>query len=316
MSSPFRFVDPDGLDAIDPYGGSVSDDLSGVTYSGASSTTTWTPGGDAVGGNESVQFQGDVLTYALYLSSTNPVALSPQDLWALAAASEASLGASSQEQLQVAFHAVQNFAVSSYVNATSAAVAGLAGPEGLLVLPSVQSLMYQIAEPAFAPAAPTGDNLHDYELRESYNAATGAATTAMLAISIVAPAVIETGLVRGAAVVGGGGGGGGVPAARPFALGLTDEGLDAFAAARNADTWESLPDPANWRAGVLGKLADPATQVHFNLEGVDAWGGVSRAASGLGGPTDWELLQIYQNPQWWESVQFWKGGQPVANPFQ
>jgi hypothetical protein len=112
------------------------------------------------------------------------------------------------------------------------------------------------------------------------------------------------------------GGAEGIRAARPFAMGLTDEGLDAFAAARNADTWKSLPDPGNWRARVLQKLADPATQVHFNLEGVDVWEGISRAAAGRGGPTDWELLQIYQNPQWWESIQFWKGGQPVGNPFQ
>ena len=67
---------------------------------------------------------------------------------------------------------------------------------------------------------------------------------------------------------------------------------------------------------MLDKLADPNTQVHFNLDGVDVWGGISRAAAGRGGPTDWELLQIYQNPQFQETIQFWKGGQPVANPFQ
>ena len=103
---------------------------------------------------------------------------------------------------------------------------------------------------------------------------------------------------------------------KPFAMGLTDQGLDAFAAAREADTWKNLPDPARWRSGVLEKLADPETMVHFNLEGVDAWGGVSRAAAGRGGPTDWELLQIYQNPHWWESIQFWRGGVSVPNPFQ
>lgn len=105
-------------------------------------------------------------------------------------------------------------------------------------------------------------------------------------------------------------------AAKPFAMGLWDEGLEAFANARGATTWKQLPDPANWRTGVVDKLADPKTQVHFNLDGVDVWQGLGRAASGRGGPTDWELLTIKQNPQFWDTLQFWKGGQPVANPFQ
>ncbi|NOU27758.1 MAG: hypothetical protein HOO96_07640 [Polyangiaceae bacterium] len=104
--------------------------------------------------------------------------------------------------------------------------------------------------------------------------------------------------------------------ARPFAMGITDEGLDAFAEARGATTWKQLPDTTNWRSGVLDKLADSNTQVHFNLDGVDVWKGVSRAASGRGGPTDWELLTIRQNPQFWDTLQFWKGGLPAPNPFQ
>ena len=92
--------------------------------------------------------------------------------------------------------------------------------------------------------------------------------------------------------------------------------IHAFAQARGATTWKQLPDAANWKSGVLEKLADPNTPVHFNLNGVDVWPGVQRAASGLGGPTDWELLQIKQNPQFWDSLQFWKGGQPAPNPFK
>jgi len=96
----------------------------------------------------------------------------------------------------------------------------------------------------------------------------------------------------------------------------TDEGLEAFANARGATTWKQLPDVANWRGGVLQKLADPNTMVHVNLDGVDVWQGVSRAAAGRGGPTDWELLTIQQNPKFWGTIQFWKGGQPVPNPFK
>lgn len=55
--------------------------------------------------------------------------------------------------------------------------------------------------------------------------------------------------------------------------------------------------------------------MHFNLDGVDVWGGLSRAAAGRGGATDWELMQIRQNPQWWDSLQFWKGGSLAPNPF-
>ena len=101
-------------------------------------------------------------------------------------------------------------------------------------------------------------------------------------------------------------------AGQPLALGLQDAGLDAFAQARGATTATG----ENWQATVLQKLADPNTTVHFNLDQVDVWPGVTRAASGQGGPTDWELLQIQQNPQFWDTIQFWKDGAPVANPFK
>jgi len=67
---------------------------------------------------------------------------------------------------------------------------------------------------------------------------------------------------------------------------------------------------------VLEALADSNRQIHFNLDGVDVWAGVQRAASGRGGATDWELLQIKQNPQYWERIQFWKDGRPIQNPFR
>jgi hypothetical protein len=56
------------------------------------------------------------------------------------------------------------------------------------------------------------------------------------------------------------------------------------------------------------QLADSSVTKLFNLDGVDVWGGVSRAAAGRGGATDWELLQIRSNPQWWDSVQWFKDG--------
>jgi hypothetical protein len=107
----------------------------------------------------------------------------------------------------------------------------------------------------------------------------------------------------------------GTVASKPFAMGLDAE-LDSFAQARGASTWKQFPDAGNWKSGVLDKLADPNTPVHFNLNGVDVWSGVQRAASGGGGATDWELLQLRQNPQFWDSTTFWKNGQVAPNPFK
>jgi hypothetical protein len=91
--------------------------------------------------------------------------------------------------------------------------------------------------------------------------------------------------------------------------------LDDFAASQGASTWKSFDDPLNWKVEMTGQLSDPTVTKLFNLDGVDVWGGVSRAASGGGGATDWELLQIRSNPQWWNSIQWFKGGQSVSNPF-
>ncbi len=102
---------------------------------------------------------------------------------------------------------------------------------------------------------------------------------------------------------------------KPLALGI-DAHLDAFARARGASTWKEFSDSTNWRSGVLDALADNGRTVYFNLDGVDVWEGLQRAASGRGGATDWELLMIKQNPQFWDKLIFWKDGSPVPNPFQ
>ncbi len=96
-------------------------------------------------------------------------------------------------------------------------------------------------------------------------------------------------------------------------MGIEDH-LDQFAASHGAETWKDLPDPVNWKSGVLGKLSDPSQRVLFNLEGVDALGGVARASAGGGGATDWELLQIAQND--FPNLEFWNGSEPAENPFR
>jgi hypothetical protein len=62
-------------------------------------------------------------------------------------------------------------------------------------------------------------------------------------------------------------------------------------------------------------MSNTSNRILFNLKGVDVWGGIQRAASGRGGATDWELLQIRNNPEWWSRIQFMRDGVPAANPF-
>lgn len=94
-------------------------------------------------------------------------------------------------------------------------------------------------------------------------------------------------------------------------MGISDH-LDDFAARHGADTWKNRPDPASWKPGVLGKLSDPNQRVLFNLDGVDVWPGVTRAAAGRGGATDWELLQVRGED--FPNLEFWQGGKRVGEP--
>lgn len=94
---------------------------------------------------------------------------------------------------------------------------------------------------------------------------------------------------------------------KAFALGI-GEHLDDFAKNLNASTWKNLPDVTKWKNGVMDALSNPNVPVHFNLTDVNVWQGVQRAASGRGGATDWELLKIKENPQFWDKITFWNDG--------
>jgi hypothetical protein len=63
-------------------------------------------------------------------------------------------------------------------------------------------------------------------------------------------------------------------------------------------------------------MNDPGAEVFFNLRHIDVWPGVTRAAAGRGGPTDWELLQIQQNEPWWPRIRWFDDEAPRANPFE
>ncbi|GAB3740597.1 hypothetical protein GCM10028864_04500 [Microlunatus parietis] len=99
---------------------------------------------------------------------------------------------------------------------------------------------------------------------------------------------------------------------KPFAMGIDDH-LDDFARQHGATTWKQFDDKLNWQQGVYAKLSDPDQRVLFNLDGVDVWPGVMRAASGRGGPTDWELMQLKQGN--FPNVEFWQNGVRVESPF-
>jgi len=96
-------------------------------------------------------------------------------------------------------------------------------------------------------------------------------------------------------------------------MGIADH-LDDFAKKHSADTWKDLANPINWKTGVLDKLSDPDQRVLFNLDDVDVWTGVTRAASGKGGATDWEMLRIRNGS--FPNLEFWQNGEQVRSPFQ
>ncbi|MFN7873789.1 MAG: hypothetical protein ACK5PB_00630 [Pirellula sp.] len=97
-----------------------------------------------------------------------------------------------------------------------------------------------------------------------------------------------------------------------------DDHLDDFARGIGGRTWKDLAKhtPEKWRSMFNGMLYDGKTKFTFNLDGVDIWGGVSRASRGAGGATDWELLQIKLTKECWDRITWIKNGQVVPNPFQ
>lgn len=100
-------------------------------------------------------------------------------------------------------------------------------------------------------------------------------------------------------------------------LGL-DKHLDAFSKRVEGSTYKewAKTDPLKWKGYFIDELNNPANKVSFDLTDVNVWEGVSRAARGAGGATDWELLQIRQNPEWWGRITFYNEGKVVPNPFK
>ena len=104
---------------------------------------------------------------------------------------------------------------------------------------------------------------------------------------------------------------------RKIALGL-DDYLEAFADRHSAETWRQFAghDPTAWKSTFLRAMSDPNTLAYFNLRGVNTWKGVARAAAGSGGPTDWELLTIRCNQNWWTRILWFSDSESTVNPFE
>jgi RHS repeat-associated protein len=136
------------------------------------------------------------------------------------------------------------------------------------------------------------------------NTLIGAAAGATLGLGYQLAAGAAAGTGAGAAASAGG---------TKIALGISEH-LDEFAERYGAATWEQW-GATNFKEQFMETVSNTSNKILFNLQGVDVWGGIQRAARGAGGATDWELMQIRNNPQWWDRIQWMKDGVQVANPF-
>jgi hypothetical protein len=106
------------------------------------------------------------------------------------------------------------------------------------------------------------------------------------------------------------------PAAKgtKLALGLQAYGLEQFA--RQSGSMTLFSFGTQWKSAFLDLMRRESVEVTFRLDGVDnALAAVQRASRGAGGQTDWELLQIYKNQDWWSRITWTLDGQVVENPF-
>jgi len=99
------------------------------------------------------------------------------------------------------------------------------------------------------------------------------------------------------------------------ALGLAAQDLNGFAVSVGGKTFEQWGG-ADWKSAFSILVGDGKTKFAFNLDGVDpVWKSISRAASGRGGATDFELLTLYQNKDALARTTWYLNGKVVPNPF-
>ena len=109
-----------------------------------------------------------------------------------------------------------------------------------------------------------------------------------------------------------------MPREKKLALSV-DEYLDDFAKQRNAHTWKDFPADKYWRQGVMDAIADPDTEILFNLDRINnPWSAVTegRVYGERARATSWELYQIYRNKNMWDRVTWYRNGSIVPNPLE
>jgi hypothetical protein len=105
-----------------------------------------------------------------------------------------------------------------------------------------------------------------------------------------------------------------LPGGSRFALGK-NIGLVEFADSLHARTWNDFTPEGKvaWKQGVLAELNDVNTKIIVNLDGIESpWKNLAKPTNGF----EWELSQIYQNPEWWKRITWFQDGGVIDNPFQ
>lgn len=99
--------------------------------------------------------------------------------------------------------------------------------------------------------------------------------------------------------------------------GRTIGGLPEFAKRFNARTLMNVKD--GWQEEFMLIMSNLNTRIVVNLSSLEGSSlqAVQKALSGRHVlPFDWDLQQIWQNPQWWDRIKFFKDGVEVINPFK
>ena len=77
----------------------------------------------------------------------------------------------------------------------------------------------------------------------------------------------------------------------------------------------------SWRQELLRLMADPATEVYWELDDIVVRDAIQSAvvheeSGSLGGSTNWELLQFCRNPEWRLRSRFFRNGVEKPDPFE
>ena len=74
---------------------------------------------------------------------------------------------------------------------------------------------------------------------------------------------------------------------------------------------------AKWKSVFDQVMGNANNRIVFILDDVDIWSRLQAVGSGQkASATDWELLMIKENPQWWDRIAWVRDGKAEVNPFK